>query len=242
MCFLGKKSIFEYRTNFRRLLNEVSKFKEVLSANKESYLYIESLLEDIDFKVLVERAVFEDKSRELTDRIHLPIEKILSKAQKTVNDIDVIEIIGGGVRIPIVQSKLSDFFKGKEIGAHLNGDEAMSLGAVFQAANYSSIYRVRPIWLSDGYGYAIKLTVKGLDNGEVLQEVDLFDGGDYFGKKRQIRVNEVKDLQFVFERIMENEKVEVFKVYNFTNIDFIQQVFILSLYRSNFSYYRVLKI
>ena len=189
----------------------------------------------MDFKVLVERSVFEDKSRELINKIHLPIEKVLAKAQKTVNDVDVIEIIGGGVRIPMVQNRLSDYFNGKEIGAHLNGDEAMSLGAVFQAANYSSIYRVRPIWLSDGYGYAMKLTVKGLENGEVLQEVDLFDGEDYYGKKRQIRVNEVKDLQLVFERMMEKEKVEVFRVYNFTNIDLIQQVLIMSLFRDKFN-------
>ena len=81
----------------------------------------------------------------------------------------------------------------------------------------------------------MKLTVKGLENGEVLQEVDLFDGEDYYGKKRQIRVNEVKDLQLVFERMMEKEKVEVFRVYNFTNIDLIQQVLIMSLFRDKFN-------
>lgn len=93
-------------------------------------------------KVLVERSAFEFEARFLIEKLHVSIEKVLKKAQKTIEDIDAIEMIGGGVRIPMVQNLLSDYFKGKELGAHLNGDEAMTLGAVFQAANYSSIYKV----------------------------------------------------------------------------------------------------
>ena len=90
----------------------------------------------------MERSTFENEAKFLVEKLHLPIENVLKKAQKTIEDIDAIEMIGGGVRIPMVQNLLSEYFKGKELGAHLNGDEAMALGAVFQAANYSSVYRV----------------------------------------------------------------------------------------------------
>ncbi len=42
----------------------------------------------------------------------------------------------------MVQAKLANFFKDKELGQHLNGDEAAALGAVFHAANHSHIYKV----------------------------------------------------------------------------------------------------
>lgn len=38
---------------------------------------------------------------------------------------------------------LNDFLNGVELGAHLNGDEAMALGAVFHAANLSHSFKVR---------------------------------------------------------------------------------------------------
>ena len=44
-----------------------------------------------------------------------------------------------------------------EAGQHLNGDEAMALGSAFYAANMSHSFRVRPIWMSDGFDFDIKL-------------------------------------------------------------------------------------
>lgn len=187
---------------------------------------MESLLDDIDFKVLVERATFELISKHLVERIQLPIERVLAQAQKQISDIDAIEIIGGGVRIPMVQSRLTEYFQGKEIGAHLNGDEAMALGAVFQAANYSNIFRVRPIWLYDGNGEKVRVVVKLLENGEILEEKEVFEESDYFGKKSSLEIEQNKNLQLVFERKRKNaENYEIFKIYNFSNIENIYQVY-----------------
>lgn len=71
-----------------------------------------------------------------------PIESILKKTNTTIDELDAIELFGGAVRIPMVQAKLSEFFREKELGQHLNGDEAAAMGAAFQAANYSHIYKV----------------------------------------------------------------------------------------------------
>lgn len=206
------------------MLSEAAKFKEVLSANKEAYFYVEGLLDDIDFRVLVERAVFESKSSDLLPHLTAIIDTVLSKAKKTKEEIDSIEIIGGGVRIPMVQNKLAEFFNGKEIGAHLNGDESMAFGAVFQAANYSGIYRVRKIWLYDGYEHGVRLTVKELANGEVIRKDDLFEAGEYFGLKKQWVFTEPKNLQLVFERKKE-DGYEAIRTYDFTNIESFHQVF-----------------
>ena len=171
----------------------------------------------------MERAVFESKSSDLLIHLTSIIDTVLSKAKKTNEEIDSIEIIGGGVRIPMVQNKLAEFFNGKEIGAHLNGDESMALGAVFQAANYSGIYRVRKIWLYDGYEYGVRLTVKNLENGEVIREDDLFEAGEYFGLKKQWVFTEPKNVQLDFER-KKGDAYETIRISNFTNIESFHQV------------------
>lgn len=69
----------------------------------------------------------------------------------------------------IFKNKIFDLFdkyllhlfnnEGKELGAHLNGDESMAFGAGFQAANLSHSFKVRPVWLFDGFPFAFKLVM-----------------------------------------------------------------------------------
>jgi hypoxia up-regulated 1 len=66
-------------------------------------------------------------------------------------------LIGGGVRIPKVQATLAKYFKGVEVGTHLNGDESMALGAAFHAANMSHSFKVRPIHFYDGFSFDIRI-------------------------------------------------------------------------------------
>lgn len=54
-------------------------------------------------------------------------------------------MIGGGVRVPKVQSVLRERLGSKlDLSMHLNGDEAMAQGASFYAANISTRFKVRP--------------------------------------------------------------------------------------------------
>ena len=56
-----------------------------------------------------------------------------------------MELLGGGVRVPAVQARLKELLGELELGVHLNGDEAMALGAAFRAANISTAFRVRKV-------------------------------------------------------------------------------------------------
>lgn len=66
-----------------------------------------------------------------------PVNEVLAKAGLTIDDIDQIELLGGGIRVPRVQELLQETLKKTELGVHLNGDEAMCFGAAFIAANSS---------------------------------------------------------------------------------------------------------
>lgn len=146
----GKQDIREAARPMARFRQTALKVKQVLSANQKFPITIQSLHEDKDFKSMITREKFVSMSEDLFDRVLPPVKDALEMANITVEDIDQVEIIGGGVRIPKIQTLLKDFFKVKELGVHLNGDEAIVLGSAFRAANISKAFRVGRVERSVG--------------------------------------------------------------------------------------------
>jgi hypoxia up-regulated 1 len=146
----GKQNIREVPRPMARFRQTALKVKQVLSANQKFPITIQSLHEDKDFKSMITREQFVSMSEDLFDRVLPPVKDALEMANITVDDIDQVEIIGGGVRIPKIQTLLKDFFKVKELGVHLNGDEAIVLGSAFRAANISKAFRVGRVERSVG--------------------------------------------------------------------------------------------
>ena len=133
------------------------KTKEVLSANEKIPVGIPSLHDDIDFSMTLTRPELEKAAAEVLDVATQPIIDALDAANMTVDDIDGVEIIGGGVRVPRVQAVLKEFLAERrtnksdvpELSVHLNGDEAVALGAAFHGANVSTSFRVRKVGMMD---------------------------------------------------------------------------------------------
>lgn len=65
-----------------------------------------------------------------------------------MSEIDKVEILGGGLRVPRVLDLIRQATDKEELGVHLNSDEAMCFGASFIASNYSSQYKVRQLFLT----------------------------------------------------------------------------------------------
>ncbi|OWZ22137.1 Heat shock protein70 [Phytophthora megakarya] len=145
---------------------QAKKTKTVLSANEEIPVVMQSLYNDIDFFTSMTRSKLEELSADLYDRTLKPVEAALEKAGLTVADIDEIELIGGGVRMPKIQQQLTEFFDGKDLGVHLNGDEAMALGAAFRAANLSNSFRVRQVGMTDIASYPVGVRLVDLTSTE----------------------------------------------------------------------------
>ena len=66
----------------------------------------------------------------------------------TIEDVNGIELLGGGIRVPRVQEILQEKLQKNELGVHLNGDEAMCFGSAFIASNSSSSFKVRKVYLT----------------------------------------------------------------------------------------------
>lgn len=95
------KSIRENRRAMTKLLRESNRMKEVLSANKQEVpFFVEGLVDGNDFKTRISREQFENACKPLLSRVLEPIETVLKTTNKTIADLDGIELLGGGVRIP----------------------------------------------------------------------------------------------------------------------------------------------
>lgn len=80
----GKPSIRENKKAMLKLLSQCNRVKEVLSANKDAAVYIENLIDGLDFKFQITRQQFEEKSSELIERMLAPIDIVLKKAGLTM--------------------------------------------------------------------------------------------------------------------------------------------------------------
>jgi len=175
----NKKAIY-------RLMQGAEKAKKVLSANAFGMLSVESLTEDRDVSMKIDRWVgfFErplfapDHSRLVThredfdritapliERIMAPIEQVLADAGMTPSDIDKVELSGGSSRVLSVKTKIASFF-GEDanfdpvqsrIGMGLNADEAVSRGCALMCAIISPVFKVRDFAVTDWNSYPVQI-------------------------------------------------------------------------------------
>jgi hypoxia up-regulated 1 len=124
---------------------------------------------------------FEAACEDLFARITLPIDLALARANLTLKDIAAVELLGGGVRMPKVKKIIDGYFSSDssnkvEVGQHLNGDEAMAMGAAFRAANLSTAFRVRKVGATDISSFAINVRLESLPSPKPSS-----GGGGLFG-------------------------------------------------------------
>lgn len=150
-----KIAILEHPRARARVLAAAEKLKKVLSANQQAPLNIESLMNDIDVSAMITRQEFEAMVEPLLNRATAPLEQALADAGLTTDDIDMVELIGGGTRIPSLKDRISAFF-GKPLSFTLNQDEAVARGAAFSCAMLSPAFQVRAFAVHDITSYPIE--------------------------------------------------------------------------------------
>ncbi|KAL7067441.1 DnaK family protein [Cryptosporidium serpentis] len=136
----------------QKLAKQSTRTKLLLSTLKQTEFFVESFYNDLDFAQTITRDEFNKEIQEpILSKILTPIYRALNVANKTMNDINDIEVVGGGIRIPKVRDLLETHFEeyGKTLNQRLNGDEAMAMGAAFVAANYSATFKTKTIYYTE---------------------------------------------------------------------------------------------
>ncbi|KAK2678126.1 hypothetical protein RAB80_006866 [Fusarium oxysporum f. sp. vasinfectum] len=150
-----KVDIMTHGRALARTIAAAEKTKKILSANQQAPVNIESLMNDIDASAMITRQEFEAMIEPLLARTHLPLEEALAQAKLTKDDIDVIEVVGGGSGVPALKERIQEFF-GKPLSFTLNADEALARGSAFSCAILSPVFRVRDFSVQDIISYPIE--------------------------------------------------------------------------------------
>ncbi|KAI9167244.1 putative heat shock protein Hsp88 [Paramyrothecium foliicola] len=150
-----KVDIYTHGRAMARTIAAAEKAKKILSANQQAPVNIESLMNDVDASAMVTRQEFEAMVEPLLSRTHVPLEQALAQAKLTKDDIDSVEIVGGGSRIPALKERIQAFF-GKNLSYTMNADEAIARGCAFSCAILSPVFRVRDFAVQDIISYPIE--------------------------------------------------------------------------------------
>jgi hypoxia up-regulated 1 len=181
---------------------QANKVKQVLSANSEIPVHMDSLHDDMALTMHISRSQFEELCDDLMERAVAPVHAALASANLTLEDVTAIELIGGGMRVPKVQAGLSSVLGDKELGMHINSDESMALGAAFFGANLSTAFRVRQVGLVDINPFAIEVSLENLDATKSestdaepwSKKATIFKANSKIGMKKTIAFTHDKDV------------------------------------------------
>ena len=119
----------------QRLKEAAEKAKIELSSGTQTEVNLPYITADASgpkhLAVKITRAKFESLVEELVARTIEPCRMALKDAGLKVTDIDDVILVGGQSRMPMVQTKVKEFF-GKEARRDVNPDEAVAIGASIQ--------------------------------------------------------------------------------------------------------------
>ena len=116
----------------QKLRSEVEKAKRDLSTVQQVKIFIEGLIDGVDFEETLTRAKFEELCADLFKNTLKPVETVIEDSGLKRSEIDEIVLVGGSTRIPKIQQLIKDFFNGKEPNRGINPDEAVAYGAAVQ--------------------------------------------------------------------------------------------------------------
>ena len=127
----------EDRVALQRLKEQAEKAKHELSSSLETEINLPFIASNESgpkhLETKLKRSELEILVSEIIDQTLGPCQQALTDAGVKKEDIDEILMVGGQSRMPMVHSKVADFF-GKEPHKGVNPDEVVAMGAALQGA------------------------------------------------------------------------------------------------------------
>lgn len=131
--FKTKKTFADNPRALAKIKTAAEKAKRALSQAQSTSIEIDGL-DGEDFQCTLSRAAFDDICKSLFLKTLVPVDKVLTDAKISKNEVGSIVLVGGSTRIPKIQEILKEHFGGKELHKNINPDECVAVGAAIQAA------------------------------------------------------------------------------------------------------------
>jgi len=139
-----------------KLRREANRLKHVLSANNSVNFNCEYLMNDTDVSGSLTRADFEGASQELLGRLKALVASALALTKVKLETLDSVEIVGGGIRVPMVQTAIKSIVK-KDLQKTCDGDESVARGCALMCAMLSPSFQVKKFTVKDCNQYPVQL-------------------------------------------------------------------------------------
>ncbi|KAK4473434.1 hypothetical protein MN116_002804 [Schistosoma mekongi] len=208
---LNKDLVMKNNRAMSKLALEASSVLTRLSANTEIYAQVENLFNGEDLRVKITRTEMEAFCSDLFDRVKQPFLDII--VDIPLESLQEVVLMGGGTRIPKIQSVLIELSQKSELHRGVNSDDAAALGAVYQAAFHTPGFRVTRFIVKDYNLYSIAVDFERApplpgDKLDKDSKIDdqmnvshvrqvLFPRGAVFPQRRAIKFNRhINDLDF----------------------------------------------
>ncbi|CAH2086294.1 unnamed protein product [Euphydryas editha] len=202
----------ESRRAMSKLLHHADNCKHVLSTLSSAHVFIESLLDGVDWSQNVTRARFENI---ISSKISAYIEPAKKLIDSFEGKISKIVLCGGSMKIPKLQSAVASLLPEAEVLSGINPDEVIAVGCAKQAGLILDLPELSLSNTSTEVEFLGKdIYLKYLD-----QTIKLFQEGTAPFAQNICNVEaekDIKDISFTLHENPENEQFakETFNVEN----------------------------
>jgi heat shock protein 4 len=161
-----------------RLMEAIERQRKVLSANEDSGCNVEYLVEEDDFNYSLTRDTFEKLAQPVFERFKGFLDHCVAESKINIKELHSVEIIGGGTRIPLIQTIIQQVSQKDHISKTLNQSENCARGAAICAAEVSTYFKVAPypVIMKNHYAVQCKYQVQK-EEGLVEKTGTLFKYG-----------------------------------------------------------------
>jgi len=155
----------------------VEKVKKQMSANSNKLpMQIDSLVEDTDVSVTVDRATFEQLAQQQLEEVRSCLLSLLQATTVRREQLHSVELVGGSGRMPAIKQIIQEVF-GIAPTSSLNADEAVSKGCGLQAASHSDKFRTKRFEVQEVVSRGVEAVYVHDGNQEKVLVCDEGDNG-----------------------------------------------------------------
>lgn len=127
----------ESRRSIAKIQTAATNSKHVLTSLPTTQIYIDSLMDGVDFSMQMSRARFESLIQPVINKfmgvLNEAVEKLFADNENTVTKIDEIVLLGATMKIPKIQSAITNRFPEAKIHSSYAADEVVAIGCARQA-------------------------------------------------------------------------------------------------------------
>lgn len=161
-----------------RMLDVIEKTRKMLSANSESSVNIECLLEDEDLHRNISRDELELLIQPNIEQLKLVLVQALEESKLDTKDIDCIELIGEATRTPAVIRLAEEIFQKDTSMRTLNSSECVARGCALMAAMILPTYSVSNFEINESNPFPVEVSWS-VSDGKIKTQT-LFPTGNNF--------------------------------------------------------------